>query len=188
LVEDLMSAKLVPVLVLAAMLAGCAATGPRYAETAASSTSVPDEASRLVVYRSAAHRQYAGAAAEVKLEGTALGSCDYEGFATFDVPAGIHVLGIDAASTIGKCEITIDVSGGNRYYYEISPRVEHYVASMPGLVISAFGPVGFIVGVITTLVGQSSEAARTACGGPFSIAPVSEDVALLALPALRKSN
>lgn len=183
-----MSAKLLPVLALAAMLAACAATGPRYGETAAGSASVPEEVSRLAVYRTEAHHQYAGAAADVKLDGTTLGSCDHGGFATFDVPAGIHVLGIDAASTIGKCEITIDVSGGNRYYYEISPRVEHYVASMPGLVISAFGPVGFIVGVITTLVGQSSEAARTACGGPFSIAPVSEDVALLALPALRKSN
>ena len=183
-----MSAKLLPVLVLAAMLAGCAATGPRYAETAADSTSVPEEASRLVVYRTEAHRQYAGVAADVKLDGTALGSCDYAGFATFDVPAGIHVLGTDAASTLGKCEITIEVRGGNRYYYEISPRVEHYVASTPGLVISAFGPVGFIVGVVTMLVGQSSEAARTACGGPFSIAPVSEDVAVPALAALHKSN
>lgn len=183
-----MSAKLFPGVVLATMLAGCAATGPRYAETAAGSTSVPEEASRLVVYRTEAHRQYAGAAADVKLDGTALGGCDYEGFATFDVPAGIHVLGTDAASTMGKCELTIEVREGNRYYYEISPRVEHYVASLPGLFISAFGPVGFIVGIVTTLVGQSSEGAGTACGGPFSIAPVSEDVAVRALAALRKSN
>jgi ABC-type uncharacterized transport system auxiliary subunit len=52
-----MIAKLLPVLALAAMLAGCAATGPRYVETTAGSASVPEEASRLVVYRSEAHSQ-----------------------------------------------------------------------------------------------------------------------------------
>lgn len=154
---------------LLAVLTGCAATGPKYSEVITGQVS--PLSARLIVFRTKESSQYSGRAASVKIDGNASGSCGFGGFNTFDVVPGRHVIAVDMWGSPGKCELSVDVSGGGSYFFEVQPRL--------GNLLSFLG-----AGVI----GASLESVGQQCGGAFSIAPVDAPAALPKLNELRATR
>ena len=171
-------------LALAVALAGCAASGPRYAEQLAGSVGIAPGYGRLTVFRTADSTQYWARAATVSVDGREVGGCDFKGFATFDVPAGTHVLDVEIPDAPGKCRLSIVADGGATHYFEIAPRLAYYFAGLPGALLGALVPFGGIVAAI----GMAAESSEKECGGAFSIVPVAETVALSKLSDLRRSD
>lgn len=165
-----MTLKTLSAVALAAVLAGCAATGPRYSEVA-NVQQVSASNARLVIFRTKESTQYSGRAAAVRIDGNASGSCDFGGFNTFDIAPGKHVVAVDMWDSPGKCELPVDVSGGSSYFFEVQPRL--------GNLLSFIG---------AGIIGASVESSGRQCGGAFSIAPVEAAAALSKLSELRATR
>lgn len=161
-----------PAILVAAglLVSGCAAKGKLYPQHAGV-LGVPDSTARVVVYRTRASKQFGVRDAAIKVDGNEVGSCSYAGYAIFDVPPGAHVLATDVWDAPGKCEISVVLSGGHRYFYQVQPRTAAMGAAMIGGV-----------------VGAAIESARKQCGGAFAIDSVDEDQALAELKDLRESR
>jgi hypothetical protein len=167
-------------------LAACAATGTRYAEDVSTFPGIPAHATRLTVFRTAESTQYSGRSATVRVDGREVGGCDFAGYQTFSVPAGPHVLAVEMWDAPGKCRLSIDVLGGEEYFYEISPRTENLAADFLGTVIGAMGGATGLA--IAPFVAMGAESKGRACGGAFSITGVEESIALRKVRDLRKSR
>jgi hypothetical protein len=171
-------------LALAVVLAGCAASGRRYAEELADSAGIAPGYGRLTIFRTADSTLYWARTATVSIDGKEVGGCDFKGFASFDVPAGTRVLVVEIPDAPGKCRLSIEAEDGATHYFEIAPRLASYVASLPGALLGAVLPFGGVVAAI----GMTAESSEKQCGGAFSIVPVAESVALSKLPDLRRSD
>lgn len=164
---------------VAVMLAGCAASGPRYADAGANQQAVPPASARITVFRTKDSMMYSARSAIVAVDGVKAGTCDYGGFSMLDVTPGKHVIAVDMRLTLGTCELPVEVAGGTSYFFEVRPRAENLVAAVLG---SSFGVAGVVA-------GTAAESAGKQCGGAFSIAPVAEkDVALAKLGDLRETK
>jgi hypothetical protein len=179
-----MTAKRLPLLVLAIALAGCAATGPRYAEHIGTFPDVPPHLTRLTVFRTGESTQYSGRSATVRIDGVNRGGCEFAGYQTFHLPAGPHVLTVEMWDAPGSCSRSIDTLGGEEYFYEISPRTENSVAYLLGSMIGA----GSMFGAIAPFAVMGAESAGSKCGGAFSIVEVDEGIARRKLGDLRLSK
>ncbi len=178
-----MDAKLVVVL-LAVAIAGCVASGPLYPEQRGLVADVPPHAARITVFRRASDTVFLGRPVPVAIDGRTRASCDYAGYAMVDVTKGPHVLRIDIPDYPGRCELAVDLIGGEEYFYALVPRESSYRAWALGSLVGFFVPLGGAAG----LVAMAAESADKTCGGPFAIVPVDEDVALQALRTLRESR
>lgn len=156
---------------LAFTLSACAATGQLYREHDPTSPALSLDTARLIVFRTRDSSQYCARAASVKIDGNIAGNCDYAGFNVFEVTAGKHVLTVDVWDSPGKCDLPIDVSGGNTYFYEIQPRTGNLTA-----------------GLVGGLIGMAIESSGKQCGGTFSVAPIEQSAALLKLEDLRMTK
>jgi hypothetical protein len=174
------------VALLVGLLAGCAATGPRYAETVATLPDIPRHSTRLTVFRTAESGQYSGRSATLRIDGRESGSCDFAGYQVFDVRAGPHVLAVNMWDAPGSCSLSVDVLGGEDYFFEISPRQESLVALTLGTVIGAIG--GRLGPEVAPAAIMGAESSGKGCGGAFSIAVVDEGAARRKLADLRLSR
>jgi len=175
-----------PFLGLVIVLAACAATGTRYAEYVSTFPDIAAHATRLTVFRTAESTQYSGRSATVRVDGREVGGCDFAGYQMFHVPAGPHVISVEMWDAPGKCRLSVDVLGGEEYFYEISPRAQHLAADFMGTLIGAMsGATGLAIGPFAAL-GAESEG--RACGGAFSINGVEETAALRKVRDLRQSR
>jgi len=170
----------------ALLLAACAGTGPGYEEHLAALPPIAPHSSRLTVFRTSESLQYAGRAASVKVDGRELGGCAYSSFQTFYVPAGPHVLAAEMWDAPGTCRLTVNLIGGEDYFYEITPRAENYLSALVGTLIG--GVAGATAATGAGFAAMGAESAGKACGGAFSIVAVDENVAHGKLKALRMSN
>lgn len=167
-------------------LTACAATGPRYPEHVAMSADIPPHTTRLTVFRTAESTQYSGRSATVKIDGRERGGCDFAGYQSFFVPAGPRTLAVEMWDAPGKCSLSIDVLGGEEYFYEVFPRAESSIASFLGVLISLFAPAR--TSGIAPFAIMGAESAGKACGGAFSVIGVDEDLARRKLKDLRMSR
>ncbi|MFO1323625.1 MAG: hypothetical protein U1F15_06135 [Burkholderiales bacterium] len=173
-----MSAKLLSVLGFAIAVAGCAATGPRYSDHIAAFPAVEPRTTRVTVFRTTDSLLLHARSATVKVDGAQRGGCEFGGYLTFHVPAGHHVLSVGMWDAPGACSLSIDVIGGEEYFYAIAPRSEQFVA----------GFLGSMLGGIGQLAAAGAESSGRTCGGPFSIVRVDDDTALRKLDTLRLSQ
>lgn len=173
-------------LCLVIALAACAATGTRYAEHVSAFPDIPAHAARLTVFRTAESAQYSGRSATVRVDGREVGGCDFAGYQLFYVPAGPHVLTVEMWDAAGRCRLSVDVLGGEEYFYEISPRAEQLAADFLGTVIGAMGGATGLA--IAPFAAMGAESEGRACGGAFSITGVEETSALRKVSGLRKSR
>ncbi len=100
-----------------------------------------------------------------------MGSCDYAGFKVFDIIAGKHTLTVDVWDSPGTCELPIDVSGGNEYFFEIKPRLGNFLGGLLG------GPIGSAI-----------ESSGKQCGGAFAVEPVAKELAIPKLADLKMTQ
>jgi hypothetical protein len=152
-------------------LTGCAASGPRYSDLDPAKQPALKSQARLIIFRTKENGQYSARSATLKIDGTKVGSVDYGGFNTFDVSPGKHLLGVDMWDAPGKCELPVETTTDNIFYFEVTPRINSFLAFMGG---------GFI--------GATIESSGTQCGGAFSITPVDQSIALPKLTDLRLSE
>ena len=110
------------------------------------------------------------------------------GFLTFDVLPGEHVLRVDLWDSPGVCNLSIHVTRGDIYFYEVVARPENWLAGLVGVLAAATPSAGATAGPIASTAAMSAESAGKACGGAFSIVPVDEDPALARLVRLRSSD
>jgi hypothetical protein len=178
--------KIPAILAIAIMLAACAATGPRYSEGVGQSPEIPRHLTRLTFFRTAEHIQYSARSATVRVDGREVGACDFAGYQTAHVPAGSHELTVDMWDAPGKCRVTINVLGGEEYFYEISPRTGNYLAGFLGSLIGGMG--GMAGALIGPFAAMGAESETRACGGAFSIIGVAEDDGRRKVRDLRESR
>ena len=171
---------------LAVALTACAATGPRYSEHIAESPDIPRQSTRLTVFRTADSTQYSGRSAAVRVDGREVGGCDFAGYRTFYVSAGPHVLTVGMWDAPGNCRLSVNLLGGEDYFFEISPRTENTMAGFLGAVIGVIGGPVALAGAPFAVMG--SESAGKNCGGAFSIAAVEESIGLRKVMDLRMSR
>ena len=181
-----MSAKSLAVLGFAIVLVACAATGPRYPEYVAALPDIPRQSTRLTVFRTAESTQYSARSATVKIDGRELGSCDFAGYQSFYVKAGPHVLTVEMWDAPGTCRLSTNLLGGEEYFYEVSPRVENWIAGFLGALVGGMGDRVAQAGAPFAVMG--SESAGMKCGGAFSIVGVEEGIARQKLKDLHLSR
>jgi hypothetical protein len=180
------NAKNLAVLGLALALAGCAATGPRYAEHVAALPEIPRQSTRLTVFRTADSTQYYTRSATVKIDGRELGGCDFAGYQTFYVKAGPHVLTVETSDAPGTCRLSTNFLGGEEYFFEIAPRTENWTAGFLGALVGAIGAGVGLAGA--PFAAEGYESAGKECGGAFSIAAVEEGSGRQKVMGLRMSK
>jgi hypothetical protein len=171
---------------LAVALTACAATGPRYSEQIAALPEIPRQSTRLTVFRTADSTQYSGRSAAVTVDGREVGGCDFAGYQTFYVSAGPHVLTVGMWDAPGSCRLSVNVLGGEDYFFEISPRTENVLAGFLGAVIGGIGGSMALAGAPFAVMG--SESAGKDCGGAFSIVTVEESIGRRKVMDLRMSR
>jgi hypothetical protein len=181
-----MIAKGFPALGLAITLAACVATGPRYAEYVATLPDIPRQSTRLTVFRTAEGTQYSGRSATVRIDGRERGGCDFAGYQIIYVPSGPHVLAVEMWDAPGRCSLSIDVLGGEEYFFEVKPRTESLVAGFLGAMIG--GIAGGIGPTVAPFAVMGAESSGQGCGGAFSIVDVDESAALRKLKDLHLSR
>jgi len=180
------AASRLPVVGLVIALAACAASGPRYTEHVSTFPDIPGHVARLTVFRTAESTQYSGRSAAVRIDGAVRGGCEFAGYQTFHVPAGPHVLTVNMWDAPGSCSLSIDVLGGEEYFYEISPRTGSLVASSLGTVIGAIG--GGIAPAVAPFAVMGAETSDKHCGGAFSVVDVDENTGRRKVRDLRLSR
>lgn len=181
-----MTAKRFPALGFAIALAACVATGPRYFEYVATLPDIPRQSARLTIFRTAENTQYSGRAATVRIDGRERGGCDFAGYQIFYVASGPHVLAVELWDTPGVCRLSIDVLGGEEYFYEVRPRTESLVVGFLGAMIG--GIAGGGGPTVTPFAIMGAESSGRGCGGAFSIVDVDEGAALQKLKDLHLSK
>ena len=147
---------------------------------------VPPNTTRLTVFRTAESTQYSGRSVTVRIDGRERGGCELGGFQTFDVSAGPHVLVEEMWDAPGRCRLSIEVLGGETYYYEISPRPANFGASILGGLVGVIG--GPLAGGVGSFASMGAESSGKECGGAFTIVEIDESVALRKLSELRRSK
>jgi hypothetical protein len=175
------------VLLVVVLLSACAAGGPRYAEHSGDAPTVPDQQSRLVVFRQSSTPQYSAREARLELDRAAAGSVLPAGFRVFDVAPGSHTIVVDMWDAPGRCELTFEITGGTTQYFEVAPRIASFLSAAPALAAPPI-PAGSLVGAALMLFGMAAESAGKACGGAFSVAPIDTEAALPKLAHARLSQ
>jgi hypothetical protein len=160
-------------LALACMLGlvGCAslqapALGTLYKDT--SHASQQPGTTWVTIFRPGKDFAYSGQHAVIAIDGTSLGSVDFQGFESFDLPSGSHELSVEFNA---KCTIDVDLPEGKHVFYEVDNRSSAVSASLVG------GSLGALV-----------ESAGKKCGGAFSLQPIDEATALARLSGLRETK
>ena len=172
----------VSIAIVAMSLSACAANGLPYSEHPASSV-VLDGLAKVTIFRENDTLLYSARTARIVIDGEREGRLAMGGFRTFTVPPGSHVFTVKMWDTPGTCELTADIQPDVEYFYEVTPRVVSYDASMPAALVGT-SPAGVLFGA-----GLSSvESAGKDCGGAFSIVPVEPAKALPRVAALRASS
>jgi hypothetical protein len=123
---------------------------------------------RLYFFRTRDSDQYSATSAVIKIDGNAVGSCDYAGFSLFDVTPGKYVVTVDTWDSPGACNLPIEITAGNEYYLEIKPRTENFWGRLAG-----------------GLIGAAIESSDKQCGGAFSVEPVPRESAVPRLSDLK---
>lgn len=196
---------------LAAALAGCAATGPLYPESLATLGPCPEGMGRIVLLRSDdfANRNVASPV-YVRVGEDLLGKLAYRGFLIAQVPAGDVILQASAKSRMyGVCELPMSVKSGETLYVDVDPRPESQVADVVGTVVGgavlASAPSTAGIGdlpeslvvepAVAGAAGAAASAATSAvegagkrCAGPYRLAPLAEAAALRELPRMKSSH
>lgn len=152
-------------------LAGCAslqapASGTLYSDT----PHVSQEPGKTWVtsLRPGKDFAYSGQHAVIAMDGASLGSVDFQGFESFDLPSGKHELSVEFNA---KCTNDVDLPEGKHVFYEVDNRSSAVAASL----------VGGSVGALVEGVGKK-------CGGAFSLQPIDEAAALARLSGLRETK
>lgn len=172
--------------IVATLLSACAANGLPYSEHPASSV-VLDGVAKVTIFRESDTLLYSARTARLVIDGEREGRLAMGGFRTFTVPPGAHVLTVKMWDTPGACELTVDIEPDVEYFYEVTPRVTSYTASMPAALVGT-SPAGVLFGAGLSAAGQAAESAHKDCGGAFSIVPVEPANALPKVAALRASS
>lgn len=152
-------------------VAGCAAilqrpaTGPFYPDVLHQPG--PTGTAWVTLLRPEPGILYAGEPAQIKVDGTPMGSVGYQGFMNLDLPYGRHELEV---AFNGSCKIAVELKEGQHYYFEIDIRSSAATASLLG------GGLGAAI-----------ESAGKKCGGAFNVNPIEESIAVSKLPSLRQS-
>lgn len=172
---------------LAVALSGCAATGTAFKDHLAHTEPVPEEMSRIVVYR-LDKAQFTVAAAELKLDKGKLGLLRTGGFVTRDVAPGAHTLNVDQNGTPGTCNLPFSLAGGETGYFMVAPRGANFAAQVPGLLLPWGSLVSALASEATMVAGAAVESAGKQCGGPFAVARTLAAVAQAMVMDLREST
>lgn len=172
--------------IVATLLSACAANGLPYSEHPASSV-VLDGVAKVTIFRESDTLLYSARTARLVIDGEREGRLAMGGFRTFTVPPGAHVLTVKMWDTPGACELTVDIEPDVEYFYEVTPRVTSYTASMPAALVGT-SPAGVLFGAGLSAAGQAAESAHKDCGGAFAIVPVEPADALPKVAALRASS
>ena len=154
--------------VCVAFSCGCSATGPKFTEYRNSLRTLPDDKSRIYVFRATESSLAAGRSASLKIDGNSLGKCAHKGFNIFEVPPGLRTLKVEIWDSPGSCSIEFKLASSKEYYFEISPRKEFFDAGSTGVVL---------MGGVGGLIAGAAESSGKVCGGPFSIQAVESAVA-----------
>lgn len=166
---------------------GCVAGGRAYLEIADQIASVPDGNARIVILRPRESMLYIARKATISLNGEKIGATPYGGFHYHDIVAGKHRLKAGMWDMPGRCEITLDASAGQVYYFQVDPRNESFWAFSAG----DFAASALDAGVISVLGGLTAGAAESYgndCGGAFRLYPIDSSTAVSKLPDLKQSD
>ena len=175
---------LVALLCLYAVI-GCGARGPRYAESAAASASIPLEHARLVFFRTCESPLYIARRAAITIDGRKVGAAACDGFFVRDVTRGRHVISAGMWDAPGRCELALTAAAPQTYYFQVDPRAESF---------GAFAVAGFAASLLTGgvlsdlaggLAGSALESYGQSCAGAFRLYPVDPETALRRLAELR---
>ena len=175
------------VLLVVVLLSACAAGGPRYVEHSGGAPSVPDQQSKLIVFRQSSTPQYSVREARLQLDRAGVGSVLPAGFRVFDIAPGSHTVVVDMWDAPGRCELTFEITGGTTQYFEVAPRIASWLSAAPMMAAPPI-PAGSLVGAALMLIGMAAESAGKACGGAFSVVPIDNEAALLKLAQVRLSQ
>ena len=153
------------------IISGCAASGASYESLKEKTETSPDENARIVFYRTKESSLYIGRKAPVDVDDKKTGACAYGGYFYRELPPGKYALKTEIWDMPGECELTLDASAGDIYYFKVDPRSESFTAFMIGGVI-----------------GNAVESSGKKCGGAFKLYPASEEVAQKEMMGLKLSE
>ena len=176
--------RLLAVLV-ASMLVGCAATGPKFAEVRSSMPAVRAGEARLVVYRPPG----LGPAVQpmIRLDGVEIGKSEPEGFFFVDRPAGAYTV---SARTEAEATLAVQLEEGRTTYVETGITIGIFVGRVTLSVQSdavALGKLGQLAytGSIPLVAGRPADAVE---GGNAAAAGAGHPVTLDDLRGLLPSK
>jgi hypothetical protein len=168
-----MTKKTILTLLILATLNGCAATGAAYS-VASHSEQLDADKARLILFRTRESSAMSARTASVKLDNKPVEGVKYAGFTFIDTNPGLHSLAVDLPDTFGKCLLSIEVTNGNEYFFQIRPRLETLF-------------IGGAVGAILA-DGQPASPKREDCKGSFFIEQVEKSIAQEKLNELKSSH
>ena len=142
-----------------AFLAGCSATGPKYGEVAPAFPSLDPSKVRMTFLREP-KLLYVALDARVEVDGGRVGSLASGAFTYIDQEPGQTVVTVDNWSFPGRYVISVNLSAGEEYFFEIFPRSESY---MPG--------------ILGGMIGLAIDASVNENSGAFKVVPISKEAA-----------
>lgn len=194
------------VLVLAATLSGCAATGTPYPDVMAHAAPLDETMTRVIFLRLKGHHLYSARAAVIRIDDETVARLAYGGFFYEDLPAGtVTIQASESRKWTGVCEVQLHAVGGDTVYLDVAPRGAHAVATIlgsmvGGAAVEAALPAPAIETILVDVavvvaaeavagsIASSVESAGRKCGGSYRIRPLSGDEARLQLEELAWSR
>ncbi|MGZ9097766.1 MAG: DUF2846 domain-containing protein [Micavibrio sp.] len=117
-----------------ALLSACGTSGVVNVETL--TKPIPAGQSRLIVSRDNSLLYLAGAA-DVSLNGRKIASLARGGSVIEDIPAGPHIISVNAPTTFGNYTAPFEAKSGKTYSFEVSPNSKK--SMLPGMALGALG-------------------------------------------------
>lgn len=152
---------------LAFGLAGCAGSGPRYEEQVSGQSVIAPNEAVITMFRTSSAAVMTGIrAVHVKVGEEKVGTLRPGSYRRLQVTPGAHVLVAALQGDPGSCEVTVSVTGGQEYFFEVAPRM--------GAVLGALNPTSYLAG-----------AALGSCRGSVTIRPLAAEEALPRVKSIR---
>lgn len=181
-------AKQIVAIIFLTILSGCAARGPNYVDAISKATPIQDNMARIVFFRTRESALYIARKATISIDDEKVGATAYGGFHYHDVQTGIYRLRADMWDAPGRCELILDASVGQTYYFQVDPRDESFGAFAVSGFAAEMVSSGVLIGLAGGLAGSTAESLGKECSGAFRLYPVDQETANSKLLDLKLSQ